>query len=95
MANIVVVSNSNFVKVDFGIYGQPLMIMSKASVLEACEFHGGTMVKTGSTRDKFTWFISWEAISALPDGTIFMIVDSINGTAPTSNTNLIDLLYAL
>lgn len=97
MANIVVTSTSNYIYVDFGIYGQdPAVNEENASyprrtLARTSKPYGQPYIKiimsvNGAGEE---WFISYQAVPDRPD---VFIVDSINGVAPTSLTQLRSLI---
>jgi hypothetical protein len=93
MANVVVTSTGNSIKVDFGVYvggdvpkkrtynkGKSIFYMS----LEASDAMV-TVISEGSPQ----WNLAYTATTAC------FVVDSVNGVAPTSNSDLYDKLIAL
>lgn len=91
MANIVVTSTTNSIKVDFGVYSSSLGFSKGVWRKEKVRFnlkHSSTYVDV---------LVDGEPDFAVTyDGSTGTLqIDSINGVAPTSNSDLYDKLIAL
>lgn len=91
MANIIVTSSTNAIKADFGVLGvSPLPkkgTWNKAQVISFTLSPSDAFLKA-SILGENEWQLSW-------NGTNGLQVDSIDGVAPTSNSDLYDKLLAL
>lgn len=90
MANIVVTSTANSIKVEFNIYSTIVDMIkgtwSKASIQNVLLRTDGVLVDVLTQPD---WLVSF-------DGSVGTFqIDSIDGVAPTSNSDLYDKLIAL
>jgi hypothetical protein len=100
MANLVVTSNTGFVKVVSNIYtadGLPeIMVFNKCTIHEILTEEGIVKVLIASPRDNQTFYLTYPGGATHPSSKHnTMIVDTVNGTAPTSKETLIDLLYQM
>lgn len=100
MANIVVTSDANAVYVDFGVYASdpnvnedcstyPRRTLSKVSKPHQEDYIRVIMDMSGAPEE---WWVSYESVPGNPK---VFIIDSVNGTAPTSLDQLKGLLEAL
>lgn len=91
MANIVVTSTVNYIKVDFGDYYPSSYPISKAyynvNDIEKVELFSN-MVKVHMLASDKDWELSFDG------GTGFQ-VDTVDGVAPTSNSDLCDKIASL
>jgi hypothetical protein len=91
MANIVVTDTTNSIKVDFGVLGTGLLpkkgTWRKDKVITIALMPSDAFVKV-RTHGEDEWQLSF-------NGTNGMQVDSINASAPSSNSDLYDKLIAI
>lgn len=91
MANIIITSTTNSIKVDFGALGlNPLPkkgTWAKSKIISISLTPSDAFVKASILGEQ-EWQLSW-------DGTNGMQIDSVNAVAPTSNSDLYDKLIAL
>ena len=93
MANVVVTSTTNSIKVDFGVYAGGAIPKKRTYNIGKTIFYMSlepsdamvTVLSEGSPQ----WNLAYTAT------TDCFIVDSINGSAPSSNSDLYDKLIAL
>jgi hypothetical protein len=90
MANIIITSTTNSIKVDFGVYSTALGvtrgIWKKDHIVNITELTDMVDINFENQPD---WKVSF-------DGVVDTFqVDSLDGVAPTSNTDLYDKLIAL
>ena len=90
MANIIITSTTNSIKVDFGIHSTQLNTSKgtwrKSHVLNILLRNDGVMIDIESQPD---WLVSF-------DGAVGTFqIDSVDGVTPTSNSDLYDKLIAL
>lgn len=91
MANLVITSTTNSVKVDFGVYGVgniPLKGTWRKDKIINFSLQLSNAFVIASTIGEPEWQLSY-------DGTNGMQVDSVDGVAPTSNSDLYDKLIVL
>lgn len=91
MANIIVTSTTNTIQVTFGVYESSVIpkkgTWHKEYIQSFSLMPSDSFVK-GRTVGEPEWQLSF-------NGTNSMQVDSVNGVAPTSNSDLYDKLVAL
>lgn len=91
MANIVITSTTNSIKVDFGVLGTGNIpkkgTWNKNHVVDFALQPSDTFVKA-TTIGENEWQLSF-------DGNNGMQIDSVDGVAPTSNSDLYNKLIAL
>lgn len=91
MANLVITSSTNTIKVDFGVLGvSPLPkkgTWNKNHVVDFALQPSDAFVKA-TTIGENEWQVSYNGVNGLQ-------VDSVNGVAPTSNSDLYDKLSVL
>lgn len=91
MANIVVVSTTNSIKVDFGVYANTLGISKKT--WHKSDVHFGL-----NPSNEYVTVLEFRVPSfavSFDGSSSTLQIDSINGVAPTSNSDLYDKLIAL
>jgi phage tail tube protein FII len=91
MANLVVTSTTNSIKVDFGVLGvipNPKKGTWKKDKVENIKLEISDTYVRVTTIGEPEWQLSW-------NGTNVLQVDSIDGVAPISNSDLYDKLIAL
>jgi len=92
MANIVVTSTANYIKIDFGAYYPTAHPISKAyynaNHIEKVELFANMVMVRLMANDAKDWELSY-------DGSAGFQVDTIDGVAPTSNSDLCDKIGAL
>jgi len=91
MANVVVTSDANTVKVDFGVYYPDYYPVSIAyynrNDIDKVELYS-TLVSVHIFNGAKDWELSY-------DGSAGFHVDTVDGVAPTSNSDLCDKIGAL
>lgn len=92
MANLVITSSTNSIKVDFGTYSSDAQLAkgawAKASIKGVVLAEGDAYIRV-DIGDGDTWNVVFSASDSN------LIVDSVDGTAPTSNADLYAKLIAL
>ena len=92
MANVVVTSTTNSIKVDFGDYassvGMAKGTWNKGNISSFKLASGDTYV-SAHTLEEIRWTLVYAASGAN------LIVDSVDGASPSSNSDLYDKLIAL
>lgn len=92
MANIVITSTANYIKVDFGAYyptSHPIeLAYYNENSLEKVELYSGMVKVHLQSEYGRDWELSY-------DGSIGFQVDSVGGVAPTSNKDLCDKIGTL
>ncbi len=94
MANIVVTSDSKTITVDFGIYeskvdAKGVVVFQKSMLSSVKVVNDETYVKVNMNGGANSWYVHYTT------GTEYMIIDSIDGTPPTSLSDLRDKIKAL
>lgn len=91
MANIVVVSTTNNIKVDFGVLDSVTLISKGTWRKEEVSFFlkPSTAYVLVKVHNDLPFAISWDGSSNT------LQIDSVDGVAPTSNSDLYDKLIAL
>lgn len=97
MANIVIVSTGNYIDVDFGIYATSSGVDGRRATYQKADLSIVYLEKDDSIvyikmKDYITsslWLVSFDSTSDA------LMIDSINGVAPTSNIDLYNKLNAL
>ena len=92
MANLVITSSTNCIKVDFGVLASvghlPIKgVWTKEHVIRFSLEHGNAYVKI-QTVSELEWQVSFNGVNGLQ-------VDSVDAVAPVSNSDLYDKLVAL
>jgi hypothetical protein len=91
MANIVITSTTNSIKVDFGVLGTGNLpkkgAWEKDKIIKIELLPSDAFVKITNLGEN-EWQVSY-------DGNNGMQIDSVDGVAPTSNSDLYDKLIAL
>lgn len=91
MANIVITSTTNSIKVDFGVYasdvGYSQGTWNKKAIASIKKINSGRIEVYTNSGDK--WTVSWT------NGSNFLIIDSIDTVAPISEADLYTKLIAL
>jgi len=91
MANVVVTVSGDIITVDFGVYGDGTINPLKATydkkdITKVCEFTNHVLVSMMQGREWQVCYTSTEN---------YLIVDSIDAVAPSSNSDLYDKLKVL
>ena len=100
MANIVVTSDTNCIKVDFGDYGSnpnintdkatyPRRTLSEVNKPHGMDYLIISMSNGVSVRE---WLVSFQSVPSNPS---VLVIDSIDATAPTTLDQLFDLIGGL
>jgi len=93
MANIVITTvGNNGVYVDFGVYASADRLSPQGfnanTIQHIAPSSTGVVVKTVG-RDSETWYVTHTALTS------YLIIDTIDGVAPTSQADLISKLTAI
>ena len=92
MANIVITSTTNSIKADFGVYAPTIKIKKGAwrrDLITSFQLADGDEFIVAYVVGENRWNLSYT------NGSANLIVDSVDGVAPTSNSDLYDKLIAL
>jgi len=92
MANLVVVSDVNKIECDFGVYAATAKILQGAwqrDSITSITIDADEDYIEVHTKDGYNWTVCYAAFSGA------MIIDSVNGVAPSSTLDLYDKLIAL
>lgn len=89
MANIVVRSTTNSIKVDFGVYATALGVTKGCWRKERVRFNLSSAYVNAIVYDEPDFAVSFDGAT----GTFQ--IDSVDGAAPSSNSDLYDKLIAL
>lgn len=102
MANVVINTDLQSMLIDFGVYGsgtypangKPLPLKSAfdkdyVKTFDKTLLPGGTDVVQVTMSDSIKFFATWNQSNTDPN---VLIIDSVEGTAPTSNDHLLSLL---
>ena len=92
MANLVVTSTANYIKVDFGVYYPTYYPVSKAyynaNDIEKVELFANMVMVHLIADQNGDWELTY-------DGSAGFQVDTVDGVAPTSNSDLCDKIGVL
>lgn len=94
MANVVITSTTNSIKVDLGVYGAVPAVdysnvtIRKDKIIDIKLKNSGSFVEA-VVQDDGKWTISFNPVGNA------LVVDTVDGVAPTSNSDLYTKLIAL
>jgi len=92
MANVVITSTENYIKVDYGVYFPSENLVCKAyynaNDIEKVELFADMVIVHLIAYDGGDWKLSY-------DGSVGFQVDTVDGAAPASNGDLCDKIAAL
>jgi|SaaInlV_150m_DNA_2_1039686.scaffolds.fasta_scaffold00993_11 hypothetical protein len=92
MANVVITSTANSIKVDLGVYSSALgydkVTIRKDKLIDIKLKNGDTFVEAVVLQDG-KWTVSYNTVANA------LVVDTIDTEAPTDNSDLYDKLIAL
>ena len=91
MAGVTVTTNADIMDVDFGDYGDGIKLPYEATydckdIIKVERYADYVVIKV---RDELTWYLCYTATES------YMIIDEVDGVAPTSNQDLYNKLKVL